>query len=356
MATVTYRTLADVDRSAIPGTAHHPRLALRQPCGINYRRARHARSARLVAPLLAALAAACSNPTPSAYQGYVEGEFVNVASPIAGRLDELSVKRGDSVAVNAPSVCPRSGQRNRRAAPSPGAGEGGRSAARRPPRRAPPPEQDVTTAQLTQADIELNRTATNLARDEAQFKIGGIARAQFDDARSAHAAAQARVTQLRSELPSRNCRAATSRSRRRRRKSRPRVPRSSRRRGSSTRNRFARPRRDGFRHAPSRGRVGGGRQPGRAHAAASNVKVRFFVPQTIVGSLATGRAVAIQCDGCGADIPATISYVSNEAEFTPPVIYSNETRSKLVFMIEARPSPESATKLHPGQPVSVSLK
>ena len=84
----------------------------------------------------------------------------------------------------------------------------------------------------------------------------------------------------------------------------------------------------------------------------SNIKVRFFVPQTIVGSLATGRAVAIQCDGCGADIPATISYISNEAEFTPPVIYSNETRSKLVFMIEARPSPESATKLHPGQPVS----
>ena len=69
-----------------------------------------------------------------------------------------------------------------------------------------------------------------------------------------------------------------------------------------------------------------------------NVKVRFFVPQAIVGGLAHGRAVAIQCDGCGADIPATLTYVSNEAEFTPPVIYSNETRSKLVFMVEARPS------------------
>ena len=72
-----------------------------------------------------------------------------------------------------------------------------------------------------------------------------------------------------------------------------------------------------------------------------NVKVRFFVPETIVGGLAAGRAVAIQCDGCAADIPATITYVSNEAEFTPPVIYSNETRSKLVFMIEARPPPRT---------------
>jgi len=80
------------------------------------------------------------------------------------------------------------------------------------------------------------------------------------------------------------------------------------------------------------------------------------VPQAVVGSLASGRAVSIQCDGCGADIPAAIAYVSNEAEFTPPVIYSNETRSKLVFMVEARPSAEVAAKLHPGQPVSVTLK
>jgi HlyD family secretion protein len=88
----------------------------------------------------------------------------------------------------------------------------------------------------------------------------------------------------------------------------------------------------------------------------ANVKVRFFVPQTIVGSLAAGRAVSIQCDGCAADIPATISYVSSQAEYTPPVIYSNEKRSKLVFMVEARPSLADAPKLRPGQPVSVTLK
>jgi HlyD family secretion protein len=85
------------------------------------------------------------------------------------------------------------------------------------------------------------------------------------------------------------------------------------------------------------------------------VKVRFFVPQTIVGGLAVGRNVSIRCDGCPADVPGTLSYVSTEAEFTPPVIYSNETRGKLVFMIEARPSADSATKLNPGQPVSVRL-
>ena len=87
-----------------------------------------------------------------------------------------------------------------------------------------------------------------------------------------------------------------------------------------------------------------------------NIKVRFFVPEPVLGSLSLGRAVAISCDGCGASIPATLTYISTEAEYTPPIIYSNETRSKLVFMIEARPKPEDAVKLHPGQPVSVQVQ
>jgi HlyD family secretion protein len=84
--------------------------------------------------------------------------------------------------------------------------------------------------------------------------------------------------------------------------------------------------------------------------------VRFFVPETVVGSLAAGRAVSVHCDGCAADVPATITYVSPKAEYTPPVIYSNERRAKLVFMVEARPGTADAVKLHPGQPVSVALR
>jgi HlyD family secretion protein len=86
-----------------------------------------------------------------------------------------------------------------------------------------------------------------------------------------------------------------------------------------------------------------------------NIKVRFFVPETVVGSLAIGHKVSLHCDGCVTDIPATVTYVSAEAEYTPPVIYSNETRGKLIYMIEAHPTREDAPKLHPGQPVSVRV-
>jgi HlyD family secretion protein len=87
-----------------------------------------------------------------------------------------------------------------------------------------------------------------------------------------------------------------------------------------------------------------------------NVKLRFFVPQAVAGGLKPGRNIAVRCDGCGDEVPATVSYIASEPEYTPPVIYSNETRAKLVFMVEARPSIENAGRLRPGQPVEVTLK
>ncbi|MEO8187483.1 MAG: HlyD family efflux transporter periplasmic adaptor subunit, partial [Burkholderiaceae bacterium] len=85
------------------------------------------------------------------------------------------------------------------------------------------------------------------------------------------------------------------------------------------------------------------------------VKVRFFVPQSALARVAPGGSVAVSCDGCPADLTARISFISTQAEFTPPVIYSNESRSKLVFMIEARPEAAAATLLKPGQPLDVRI-
>jgi HlyD family secretion protein len=87
-----------------------------------------------------------------------------------------------------------------------------------------------------------------------------------------------------------------------------------------------------------------------------NVKVRFFVPEAQVGALEPGRPVTLACDGCPGPIAARITYIAPQAEFTPPVIYSRERREKLVFMVEARPGAADAPKLHPGQPVEVTLK
>jgi len=84
-----------------------------------------------------------------------------------------------------------------------------------------------------------------------------------------------------------------------------------------------------------------------------NIKVRFFVPQVVLPRIAYGDVITVQCDGCADDITARVSFIARTAEFTPPVIYSQEERSKLVFLIEALP--EHPEKLRVGQPVTVRL-
>ena len=66
-----------------------------------------------------------------------------------------------------------------------------------------------------------------------------------------------------------------------------------------------------------------------------------------------GDRVAIVCDSCPPDLSGNISFIALQAEYTPPVIYSDESRAKLVFMIEARPPADQAQLLNPGQPVTV---
>jgi HlyD family secretion protein len=84
-----------------------------------------------------------------------------------------------------------------------------------------------------------------------------------------------------------------------------------------------------------------------------NLKVRFFVNEAVLPHIKLGDMVEVQCDGCAADLTATVSFMSRTSEFTPPVIYSTEERAKLVFMIEARP--QYPDRLRVGQPVSVAL-
>src|SRR5262249_23720568 len=84
-----------------------------------------------------------------------------------------------------------------------------------------------------------------------------------------------------------------------------------------------------------------------------NMKVRFFVNEASLPQIKIGDTVNIHCDGCANRLTATVSFIARSSEFTPPVIYSLEERSKLAFLIEARPTrPEM---LRVGQPVSVTL-
>jgi len=295
-------------------------------------------------PLAAALAiclaaAGCSRESANTWQGYVEGEFVYLASSQGGQLTRLSVARGQTVAqareqlraARAQLADITTGKR--------------------------PPEIDVTEAQLAQARADAARAATQYQRDELQLRAGGIPQSQLDDSRANALSTAARVRELQSQvvvakLPGRSEQLRAQQAQ---------VDAAQAALGQAQWKLDQKSLR-----APHGGLVfdtmyrSGEWVPAGSPVVRllppENVKVRFFVPEAVVGTLAPGRHVLIHCDGCAAEVPAVLSFISDQAEYTPPVIYSNENRSKLVFMVEARPQVADAPKLRPGQPVAVTLQ
>lgn len=82
-----------------------------------------------------------------------------------------------------------------------------------------------------------------------------------------------------------------------------------------------------------------------------NMKVRFYVPEPELPKMKVGEEVRVTCDGCPNDITAKVYFIATMAEYTPPVIYSLSERSKLVYLIQARPNKPDSLRV--GQPVSV---
>jgi len=291
------------------------------------------------------------------YQGYVEGEFVYLSSSQSGTLTQLAVQRGQTVAADAPAFALEAVNETAALQQAQHQLAAARAQLADLQTGKRPPEVRVTKAQLAQADAQARKAAQQRVRDEAQFRAGGISAQQLDDSRTAAQTTAAQVRELQSQVDVAN------------------LPGRAQQIGAQAAQveaaqaavAAAQWKLDQKRvAAPAAGlvydtlyRLGEWVQAGNPVVQMlppQNVKVRFFVPEAVVGSLAPGRAVSIHCDGCAADVPARVTYVSSEAEYTPPVIYSNESRTKLVFMVEARPAPADAPKLHPGQPVAVRVR
>jgi len=298
----------------------------------------------------------CGDQTSSALQGYAEGEYLRVASPIAGQLARLHVARGAAVKAGEPLFAL---ELENEAA--------GRRQAEEQLRQAEaqyrnlltgkrPEEIEALRAQLTQAEASLTLSESNLTRQEELIRAKFVSKEAADTARSARDRDQGRVSELKAQLAAAKLAA------------RPDEIRAAHAASAAAREALAqaewRLEQKSLR-APRDGRVTdtlyvqGEWVPAGSPVVAllppANIKVRFFVPEKILGSVKTGQAVSVRCDGCEKPIWAHISYISSQAEYTPPVIYSRENRAKLVFLVEARPETADATKLHPGQPVEVTL-
>lgn len=305
--------------------------------------------------LALALLAACAPKAPAPYQGYVEGEFVRVAAPFAGTLVRLDAQRGQSVQAGAALFALEA--QNEEAARREAEERARRAQAQVEDLRAGkrPTEIAAVQAQLEQARASLAFTDKELARQQDLVSRGFVSKQSLDQARSARDRDRDRVAELEANLTTTRLGARTG------------EIRMAEAQAGAAREALAQADwrlRQKTVAASVAGSVSetlfvvGEWVPAGAPVVTllppQNVKIRFFVAEGALGSLHVGQQVAISCDGC-ARIAAPITFIAPQAEFTPPVIYSKESRGKLVFMAEARPDPADAQRLHPGQPVDVTL-
>lgn len=298
----------------------------------------------------------CDRAGPVGWAGYVEGEYVYVSSSIGGVLVALPVAAGASVPQGAPLfTLEAEAERLARAeAQARLAAFEAQAANTDSGRRID--EVAVAEAQLDRARAGAARARSELARVQALVAQSFVTQSHLDDASVAEAQARAQVAELEAALRVAHLPART--------KERAAAHASAAAASQALKQAEWRHAQKAQR-APAEAQVADtffrvgewvpAGQPVVSLLPPGAVKVRFFVAESEAGALSPGQAVTLRCDGCGPPIPARINRIATQAEYTPPVIYSNAQRSRLVFMVEARPSiAADAQRLRPGQPIDVN--
>lgn len=297
----------------------------------------------------------CDRPDPNRVQGYVEGEFVYVASPLAGTLETLQVRRGTAVNAgdvlftldSAPERAARDEADRRRAQ--------ARANLRDARKGKRPSEIESIEAQLHQARAALELSERELSRQETLLRTPGATSVQdADRARAARDQDLQRVAQREADLKTARLGSRSDQVAAAEAEARAREASLARADWDLSRKR---------RFAPQAGlvfdtlyREGEWVAAGRPVVALlppQNVKVRSFVAETKIGAIRVGDGARVTVDGLREPIHGKVSFISPKAEYTPPVIYSREARAKLVYLVEVVFDPKDAANLHPGQPVDV---
>ncbi len=304
-----------------------------------------------------ALLAGCSLNSSKVFQGYIEGEYVYVASPLGGALTNLAVARGDELKTGqllfelergSEAAAVQQAEKNLAQAQA----------------QLDDLNKGKRPTEITSLEAQVERAQANLKLSSAEFErreqLGGadvVSKEELDQARARRDADQAQFDQSKADLE-------TARLGGREDVVRAAQDAVASQKAALDKARWSFDQKQQF--APTNAFVQDTLYRAGEWVAAgnpvvellppTNIKVRFFVPETVLPRIHTGQTVSVSFDGGPHAYSATVNYISTQAEFTPPVIYSRENRSKLVFMIEAKFSPADAADLRPGQPVDVEVK
>ena len=306
-------------------------------------------------PLAANLFSACGPVEPLAV-GYVEGEYALVAPIGIARIETLDVKRGDRMRAGQVIATQETQDAELAAAKAKAALEQARARLRNLEEGKRPQEIAVIEATLRSAQAQLAENQRTMERLSSLNTRGFAAQADEQSARTAVEVASARVAELQAQLdvarlPAREAEIIAARAA---------VEEADAALNTAQWQLAQRTIR-----APSdgvisdvvlrSGEIAGPSAPVVSFLPDGATKLKLYVPQSARAGLEPGTVLDVRCDGCKPGQHAHVSYVADEPEFTPPVIYSLNNRQKLVYLVEARPDGD-ALQLKPGQIVDVQLR
>lgn len=305
--------------------------------------------------LLCALSG-CSrtSPAPGTFQGYVEGDFVYVAAPFPGKLETLFVQRGTQVKTGEPlfaleDVQERTSRDETKLhlaqlqAQVADAKKGKR-----------PTEIKSSAAQLDLARAALQFSEKELTRQERLLKAQVVAQQEVDRMRSLRDQDRQRVAQLEADLRTARLGSRSDQIAAVEANARSLEAVLTRSEWSLAQKRQSAPAAGVvFDTLYRKGEWVAAGRPVIVLLPPQNIKVRAFVPQALIASVRQGDRVQVTADGIKTPLSGTVRFISPQAEFTPPVIYSRESRQKLVYLVELGFETATAVRLHPGQPVDV---
>ena len=290
------------------------------------------------------------------YQGYVEAEYVHVASPVAGALAELRVSRGQEVQAGTPLFVLEQDYERAALAVATHSLKQAADKLANVQKGQRPTELTAIRARLGQASSSLRLAETEFKRRQTLFAERTISAEEMDRARADYDVKAQQVREMSANLSTaklggRSDEISAAQAEVEAAKGRVEQAAWTLAQKSQT--------------APSAALVfdtlytlGEWVPAGKAVAVLlppGNIKVRFFVPEEAVGRIQVGQEAQVRFDGEAKPVPVRVSYISAQAEYTPPILYSSDNRAKLVFLVEAKPGPDQAPLLHPGQPVDVRL-
>lgn len=304
--------------------------------------------------LISFLLAGCYGGRDNIYQGYVEGEYTYLAPVYTGRLQRLYVARGQRVTQ---------GQRLFDLETQPELDQYKRSQAELASQQAKLKDylsgQRSTVlggiiAQREQAQADLELATNNFNRNKILYQKGVIPRSTYDDSLAQLKANQQRVAQFEQNLREAEQGERQFRIVEQSNEVKANEASTNQAKWQLTQKSMVAPD-EGliFNTYYTQGELIPANQAVLALLSPKNVYVVFFIPEPLRATLQLGDVMIFTCDGCRTNYKAVINYISPQAEYTPPVIYSRESRSKLVYRVQAALTPEVANVVHPGQPVEI---